>query len=66
MSPLALKQDLTGGLKKSLFPVTAVLSIYAKENGEGMFFDTKEELLRIKRNQKPNLNYLRLGFQLSE
>ena len=43
MSPLALKQDLTGRSEKIVVPCNAVLSIYAKENGEGMFFDTKEE-----------------------
>ena len=40
--------------EKITVPCSAVISIYAKENGEGMFFDNKTELLDQK-NKKPNL-----------
>ena len=43
--------------EKIIVPCNAVLSIYAKENGEGMFFDNKAEPLD-QENQKPNLTIL--------
>jgi len=54
---ISFKARFNGKSEKIVVPCNAVLSIYAKENGEGMFFDTKEELLNQK-NQKPNLTIL--------
>ena len=54
---ISFKARFNGRSEKITVPCTAVLSIYAKENGEGMFFDNKAELLDQK-NKKPNLTIL--------
>ena len=54
---ISFKARFNGRSEKIIVPCTAVLSIYAKENGEGMFFDNKAELLDQK-NKKPNLTIL--------
>ena len=47
-----------GGVPIDLYvPMVAILAIYAKENGEGMFFDNKADPLD-QENQKPNLTIL--------
>ena len=54
---ISFKARFNGRSEKITVPCAAVLSIYAKENGEGMFFDNKAELLDQK-NKKPNLTIL--------
>jgi len=54
---ISFKARFNGNSEKITVPCSAVLSIYAKENGEGMFFDNKAELLDQK-NKKPNLTIL--------
>jgi len=54
---ISFKARFNGRSEKIIVPCSAVLSIYAKENGEGMFFDNKVELLNQK-NKKPNLTIL--------
>ncbi|MDC1318064.1 ClpXP protease specificity-enhancing factor SspB [Candidatus Thioglobus sp.] len=54
---ISFKARFNGRLEKIIVPCNAVLSIYAKENGEGMFFDNKAEPLD-QENQKPNLTIL--------
>ncbi len=39
-------------------PINAVLSIYAGENGEGMFFETDSQEPSQDNNEKPNLTLL--------
>jgi len=47
-----------GGQSQEIFvPCHAVLTIYAQENGEGMFFDTKAEDAP-EEDEKPNLTLL--------
>ena len=54
---ISFKARFNGKPEKIFVPCSAVLSIYAKENGEGMFFDNKVETLD-QENQKPNLTIL--------
>ena len=54
---ISFKARFNGRSEKITVPCSSVLSIYAKENGEGMFFDNKAELLDQK-NKKPNLTIL--------
>ena len=54
---ISFKARFNGRPEKIIVPCNAVLSIYAKENGEGMFFDNKAEPLDQK-NKKPNLTIL--------
>ena len=54
---ISFKARFNGRPEKIIVPCNAVLSIYAKENGEGMFFDNKVEPLD-QENQKPNLTLL--------
>ncbi len=54
---ISFKARFNGRPEKIIVPCNSVLSIYAKENGEGMFFDNKTELLD-KKNKKPNLTIL--------
>ena len=54
---IIFKARFNGRSEKITVPCSAVLSIYAKENGEGMFFDNKAEPLDQK-NKKPNLTIL--------
>jgi len=54
---ISFKARFNGRPEKITVPYSAVLSIYAKENGEGMIFDNKAELLDQK-NKKPSLTIL--------
>ena len=54
---ISFKARFNGRPEKIIVPCNAVLSIYAKENGEGMFFDNKSATLD-QENQKPNLTIL--------
>jgi len=54
---ISFKARFNGRSEKITVPCSAVLSIYAKENGEGMFFDNKSATLD-QENQKPNLTIL--------
>ncbi len=54
---ISFKTRFNGRPEKIIVPCNAVLSIYAKENGEGMFFDNKADPVDQK-NQKPNLTIL--------
>jgi stringent starvation protein B len=54
---ISFKAKFNGRPEKIIVPCNAVLSIYAKENGEGMFFDNKAEPID-QENQKPNLTIL--------
>ena len=54
---ISFKARFNGRSEKITVPCSAVLSIYAKENGEGMFFDNKAEPID-QENQKPNLTIL--------
>ena len=47
----------SGKSQKVVVPCEAVLTIYAQESGEGMFFDNKLETKGDK-NEKPNLTIL--------
>ena len=54
---ISFKARFNGRPEKIIMPCNAVLSIYAKENGEGMFFDNKADS-PDQENQKPNLTIL--------
>jgi Stringent starvation protein B len=54
---ISFKARFNGRSEKITVPCSAVLSIYAKENGEGMLFDNKAEPLDQK-NKKPSLTIL--------
>ena len=54
---ISFKARFNGRPEKIIVPCNAVLSIYAKENGEGMLFDNKAEPLDQK-NKKPSLTIL--------
>ncbi len=54
---ISFKARFNGKSEKVSIPCNAVLSIYAKENGEGMFFDAKIDLADEKK-QKPTLTIL--------
>jgi len=54
---ISFKARFNGRPEKIIVLCSAVLSIYAKENGEGMFFDNKAEPID-QENQKPNLTIL--------
>jgi stringent starvation protein B len=50
-----LKARFNGKSQQVIVPCDAVLTIYAQENGEGMFFDKPENPSKAK---KPNLTIL--------
>ena len=50
---ISFKARFNGRSEKIIVPCNSVLSIYAKENGEGMFFDNK-----VEPHQGPNLTIL--------
>jgi len=54
---ISFKARFNGKPEKIIVPCNAVLSIYAKENGEGMFFDNKAGPID-QENPKPNLTIL--------
>ena len=54
---ISFKARFSGKPQKITVPCEAVLTIYAQENGEGMFFDNKFEDSDGK-NNKPNLTIL--------
>ena len=54
---ISFKARFSGKPQKIIVPYEAVLTIYAQENGEGMFFDNKLETKGDK-NEKPNLTIL--------
>jgi len=54
---ISFKARFSGRSEKIIVPCNSVLSIYAKENGEGMFFDNKVEPLDQK-NQGSTLTIL--------
>ena len=54
---ISFKARFSGKPQKVIIPCEAVLTIYAQENGEGMFFDNKAETKGDK-NEKPNLTIL--------
>ena len=54
---ISFKARFNGRHEKIIVPCNSVLSIYAKENGEGMFFDNKADPLD-QENQKPILTIL--------
>ena len=54
---ISFKARFSGKPQKINVPCEAVLTIYAQENGEGMFFDNKLETKGDK-NEKPNLTIL--------
>jgi len=54
---ISFKARFSGNSQKIIVPCEAVLTIYAKENGEGMFFDKKPETKGDK-NKKPGLTIL--------
>jgi len=54
---ISFKARFQGKTQKIVIPCNAVLSIYAKENGEGMMFDNKKTSLE-KESKKPNLTIL--------
>ena len=54
---ISFKARFSGRSQKVVVPCEAVLTIYAQENGEGMFFDNKFEA-RGGENNKPNLTIL--------
>ena len=56
-SSISFKARFSGKPQKIIVPCEAVLTIYAQENGEGMFFDNKLETKGDK-NEKPSLTIL--------
>ena len=54
---ISFKARFQGKSQEIAVPYEAVLSIYAKENGEGMVFDNKKTSPE-KENKKPNLTVL--------
>ena len=56
-SSISFKARFNGKPQKIIVPCEAVLTIYAQENGEGMFFDNRFETKGDK-NEKPNLTIL--------
>ena len=54
---ISFKARFSGKPQKIIIPCEAVLTIYAQENGEGMFFDAKFET-KGDTNKKPNLTIL--------
>ncbi len=54
---ISFKARFSGRSQKVVIPCEAVLTIYAQENGEGMFFDNKFEA-SVGKNNKPNLTIL--------
>ena len=54
---ISFKARFNGRSQKVIIPCEAVLTIYAQENGEGMFFDSKIETNGDK-NDKPSLTIL--------
>jgi len=56
-SSIGFKARFSGKPQKIIVPCEAILSIYAQENGEGMFFDNKFET-KDDKNEKPELTIL--------
>ena len=56
-SSISFKARFSGKPQKIIVPYEAVLTIYAQENGEGMFFDNNVETKGDK-NKKSNLTIL--------
>ena len=54
---VSFKARFNGKPQKIIIPCEAVLTIYAQENGEGMFFDNKLET-KDGTNKKPSLTIL--------
>ena len=54
---ISFKARFQGKPKKIIVPCGAVLSVYAKESGEGMLFDSKKTSPE-KKDKKPNLKIL--------
>ena len=54
---ISFKARFSGKPQKVIIPCEAVLTIYAQENGEGVFFDNKLENTRAE-NDKPSLTIL--------
>ena len=54
---VSFKARFSGKSQKIIIPCKAVLSIYAQESGEGMFFDDKVET-KSDTNKKPSLTIL--------
>ena len=54
---ISFKARFNGRPQKVIVPCQAVLTIYAQENGEGMFFGNKFET-KDDKNDKPNLTIL--------
>ena len=54
---ISFKARFSGKPQKIIVPYEAVLTIYAQENGEGMFFDNKLETKGDK-TEKPSLTIL--------
>ena len=54
---ISFKARFSGDFQKIIVPCESVLTIYAKENGEGMFFDNKFDT-KGNKNEKPNLTIL--------
>ena len=54
---ISFKARFSGRSQKVVIPCEAVLTIYAQENGEGMFFDNKFEASGGE-NNKPSLTIL--------
>ena len=54
---ISFKARFSGKPQKIIIPCEAVLTIYAQENGEGIFFDNKLETKGDK-NEKPSLTIL--------
>ena len=54
---ISFKARFSGKPQKVTIPCESVLTIYAQENGEGMFFDSKTEETP-KKEEKPNLTLL--------
>ena len=59
---ISFKARFNGKSQQVIVPCDAVLTIYAQENGEGMFFDNKPETL-LTRGKKTKPNHLRLNLQ---
>ena len=56
-SSISFKARFSGRTQKIIVPCESVHTIYAQENGEGMFFENKFET-KSDKNEKPNLTVL--------
>lgn len=55
---ISFKARFNGKSHDIYVPINAVLTIYAGENGEGMFFENENQVPPVEKQTKPNLTLL--------